>query len=114
KQLVAIFVKFSIALGRSDDDRRGMAISGSGERQETVQIPQARTPLFFVVSLAEALDVRKRRLDRPDHEGHRPFAQEESERTRNDRRHRLDAENDIALTRNNAASHLAPGAPFKG
>src|SRR5260370_28045109 len=56
---------------------------------------------------------RERGLNRPDHKGYRPLAQEESKRTRNDCCHRYEAENDVELTRKDAASQLSRGATFK-
>ena len=69
---------------------------------------------FCVLGLAETLHKRESAINRPDHEGYRSLPQEESERTRQHRCHRYDAQNDIELARKDPAPQLPPGAPFKG
>src|SRR5207253_3927339 len=69
---------------------------------------------LLLVDLAKTGKPGQTTIERPDHEGYRPLAQEERERTRQDWCHRHDAQNDIELARNDAAPQLSPGAPFKG
>ena len=69
---------------------------------------------FWLVGLAETLYVRESAIKRPDHEGYRSLPQEECERTREHRIHRVDAQNDIELARKDPMPQLPPSAPFEG
>src|ERR1700733_15668138 len=113
KQLLAMRGKLSTHVGRCGYDGRGVAIGGPGKRQKPVQIPESEVyPLPLLVRLAKAWRGSQTTIERPHHEGYRPLAQEESERTRQHWRHRQDTQNDIELARKNAAPQLPPGVPF--
>src|SRR5580704_9159079 len=101
-------------LGRSGYDRCSVPVGGSGKRHKSIQTPQARDPLFFVIGLAETLDVREATIDRSDNKWNRALPQEKSEGTRQHRCHRQDAKNDIELACENPTTQLSPGMPFKG
>jgi hypothetical protein len=111
EQLVTIRSKLRADVGHSGDDRCRVAIGGPSKRQKPGQLPQAKE---LLVRLAKAGRIPQTSLERPEHEGYGPFAQEESERTRQHCRHRQKAQNDIELARKDTAPQLSPGTPFKG
>jgi hypothetical protein len=111
KRLVAVRGKLGPDVGHSEDDRCRVAIGGPSKRQKPGQFPQAKE---LLVRLAKAGRIPQTSLERPEHEGYGPFAQEESERTRQHCRHRQKAQNDIELARKDTAPQLSPGTPFKG
>src|SRR5947199_9610638 len=111
EQLVAIRGKLRADVGHSGDDRCRVAIGGPGKRQKPVQFPQAKASL---VRLAKAGRAPQTTLERPEHKGYRPFAEEERKRTRQHCRHRQKAKDDIQLARKNTLPQLSPGTPFKG
>src|ERR1700692_4155456 len=90
-----------------------MLIGGAGKRHVPIQIPEIRDPLLLVFQLAETGWPGQAPIERTDHEGYRPVAQEESERARQNRRHGEDAQNNIKVASTDTAPHLPPGIPFK-
>ena len=91
-----------------------MTIRGASERQVSIQIPQVGNPFLLVLELAEAGRPGQTTVEGTDHEGYRSLAQQKSERTRQDRCHGHEAQNDIELAGQDAAPQLSPGVPFKG
>src|SRR5215472_4002173 len=113
KQFVAKRGKLGIGLGGSGYNRGCVAIRGPSKRQEPVEIPKARNPLFLVLDLTKTRRPRQTAIEGADHKGYRPFAEKEGEGAWNAWRHRHEAKNNVELPRKDAASELAPSLPFK-
>ena len=112
KQLVAICGKLGIGLGRSGNDRSRVAISGAGKRQKPIRFRRPEIHSFWFSSWPKPGGQGKPPLSGPSTKGIGPLRRKKAKGL-GKRRHRQDAQNDIKLTRKDAAPQLPPGAPFK-